>query len=106
MIAEHLLDRRRLRGIVERRGRAVGVDVADVGRRDIAVGERELDGAGGLPAVRPRRGHVIGVVGVRVTDDFGIDPGAPRDRAAALLEDEDGGALTHDEAVPARVEGA
>ena len=81
------------------------VDVADVGRCDIAVGERELDGARGLPAVRPRRGHVIRVVGVGVTDDLGIDPGAARDRAAALLEDEDGGAFAHDEAVAARVKG-
>src|ERR1700716_754289 len=91
VIAEYLLDRRGLRRVVERRGRGMGVDVTDLVRCDIAVGECELDGAGGLPPVRAWRGHVIRVVRVRVTDDLGIDPGAPRDRAAALLEDEDGG---------------
>ena len=84
----------------------MSVDVADVAGCDIAVGERELHGPRCLSPVRTWRGHVIGVVRVRVTDDLGINPGAARHRSVALLEDEHRRSLAHHEAVAARVEGA
>src|SRR5213080_1861540 len=57
--AEHLLQRRGFRGVVERSGGAVGVHVADVSRRDAAVRESEPHGACRLASIGARRGHVI-----------------------------------------------
>ena len=51
-VAEHLADRLGLGGVVERRGRAVRVDVPDVGGVEAGVVERELHARGRARAAR------------------------------------------------------
>src|SRR6195256_468593 len=58
MVAEDELDRPSLGGVVERRGRPVGVDVADLDGRYAGVGKGEVHRPGRLAAVGTRRGHV------------------------------------------------
>jgi len=50
VFAEHLLDRQRLRRVVERSRRSVGVDIADLAGRHVGVGERKLHRARRLTA--------------------------------------------------------
>ena len=52
-----------------------------------------------------RRGDVIGVAGVAVAHDLGIDLRAARLGVLIFLQHEDARALAHDKALPARVEG-
>src|SRR5437879_3816866 len=72
VLREHLLDGGGLGGVVERGRGAVRVDVAHRGRLDVPVGECEAHGARRLPAVRPWRGHVVGVVGAAVAHDLRV----------------------------------
>ena len=106
VIAEHLTDRGRLDRIVERRGAAVRVDVRDVARRHVTVGEREPHRARGLRRVRPRGRHVMRVVRVPEPHDFGVDVRAASSGALVLLEHHHGAALSHHETVTAAIEGA
>src|SRR3989440_553917 len=103
--AEHLLDGGGLGRVVERRGRPVRVDVADVVRRDVRIGEREPHRPGRLAAVGAGRRHVIGVVGERVARELGVDAGAAGHGPLPLLQHQHRCALPHDEAVAILVEG-
>ena len=106
VITEHLLERERFRRIVERCRAAVGVDVLDISRRDVAVGERALHRSRGLRSVRPRGGHVMRVIRVSISYELGVDMGASGARALQFLEHEDGAALAHHEAIAVAVEGS
>ena len=106
MRAEHLLECRRLRGVVEQSRGAVRVDVADVPGRKPAVLEREPDGARRLAPVGTWRGHVIGVVREAVAHQLGVELRSAGQRPIALLEHEHRGPLAHHEAVACLVERA
>ena len=71
--AEDLGDGGRLGGVVERRGRAVGVDVADVGGREAGVGEGRLHARHGADAALGRGGDVVGVAGAAVAEHLAPD---------------------------------
>jgi hypothetical protein len=62
MIAEHLLDRRRFRAVVELCRTGVRVDVIDLLRRQLRVGERFSHRANARFAAWEGRGHVERVV--------------------------------------------
>ena len=95
-----------IRRIVERRRAAVGVDVLDIGRRDVAVGERALHRPRSLRSVRSRGGHVMRVIRVSISHELGVDMGTTGTRAFEFLEHEDGATLTHHEAISVAVEGS
>ena len=103
-VADQALDRAELDRVGHGRG-AVRVDVVDVGRRKPGALERGSHAAEGAVAVLGRRGDVIGVAGQAVADDLGIDFRAARLGVLQLFEDDDAGALAHDEAVAVAVIG-
>ena len=78
VIAEHLFDRRRFRAVVELRRAGVGVDVIDLLRRQLRVGQRFAHRANARLAARQRRGHVEGVVVQAVAEHLRVDVCAPR----------------------------
>ena len=100
MVAERHLDRARLRAVVERRRRAVRVDVDDVLGRDARVLQRAQHRLRRPAAVLVRRRQVVGVRrGAEAADrSRGSSLRAPR-RLLRVLEDQDRAALAHDEAV-------
>ena len=67
--------------------------------------QRHGHAAVGAVAVLGRRGDVVGVAGQAVADDLGIDLGAARLGVLQLFENDDAGALAHDEAVAVAVIG-
>ena len=81
------------------------VDVVDVGGRKPGALQRRRHAAKGAVAILGRRGDVVGVAGQAVADDLGIDLGAARLGMFQLFEDDDAGALAHDEAVAVAVIG-
>ena len=95
-----------LRAVVERRGRAVGVDVADLLRRDAR--RRRARRASSPPTPSPSGcgcGDVVGVVGRAVADQLGHDRRAARAGVVLALQHDHRGALADDEPVAGRVEG-
>ena len=68
--------------------------------------QRARHAAEGAVAILGRRGDVVGVAGQAVADDLGIDLGAARLGVLQLFENDDAGALAHDEAVAVAVIGA
>ena len=104
--AEHLGDGGRLGGVVERRRGAVGVDVADVGRREAGVGEGQLHARHRAGAALGRRGDVVGVAGAAVAEHLAEIGGAagrrPTPRSSSTRN---AGPLPHHEAVAGGVEG-
>src|SRR5207237_10706284 len=73
MIAEGVLEGERFRWIVEWRRATMGVDVCDVRWRDVTVVEGAANGPRCLRAVRTRRGHVMRVIRVSITNQLGVD---------------------------------
>ena len=106
LLAKRLLEAERLGGVVEPGGGAVRVDVEALLGLHAALLHGQPDGAGDAGSLGVGARDVIGVVGVAVAHELGIDVGAARDRVLPLLEDEHAGALAHDEAVALRVERA
>src|SRR5438045_7235207 len=106
MVAEDLLEGTRLGRVVQWGGRSVRIDVAHLGRVDAAISKGELHRPRSLSTIRTWCRHVIGVVRIRVADDFGVDLRPARYRAIALLEHEHGGAFPHNEPLPGGVEWA
>src|SRR3954454_4083640 len=101
---EHLGDRLGLGGVVERRRRAVRVDVGDVRRLQPCARER-LFHAGDRPdAAGSRCGDVVRVARAPVAAQLAVDRRAPRFGAIPRLEDEEARAITHHEAVASAVE--
>jgi hypothetical protein len=82
----------------------VGVDVADLGRVDAAVGEGHRHRACRVHAGGVGLGDVSGVGRKPVAEQFGVDLRAARARVLEILEDEDRARLAHDEPVALRVE--
>ena len=104
--AEHGLDRQRFGLVAERRGRAVRVDIANVGRLHAGLLERQLHAAGSAFAVRAGRGNVVCIRGVRVTGEYGVDFCAAGECMLLGLDQESAAAFTDNEAVAVKVERA
>src|SRR6202042_2149392 len=92
-VAEDLLERARLREVVERRPGAVRVDVLDVLGTYTGAFERTTHAAHGTVATRLRRGDVVRVGGRRIADQLRMDGCAPRDRMLAFFQHEHRGSL-------------
>ena len=105
-VAERHLRRTRLDAVVQQRGRAVVLHVADVLGREAGVGERLAHRARRLLAGLVEAHAVVGVARRAVAADLGEHPRAARARPLERLEDEHPGALAEDEPVAPRVEGA
>lgn len=84
----------------------MGVDVVDIGSRQTRTLQRHLHAAIGAVTVFRRSGDVEGISRQAVTDDFRIDLRAARLCVLELFENDDAGALAHDEAVTVDVIGA
>ena len=80
------------------------VDVVDGIGLDPGVGQRDRGGPGGLGPVGPRLDHVMGVRRRAVAEDLRVRDGAASLGHVRRLEDEQRGALAHDEPVATRVE--
>src|SRR5690606_27456871 len=94
----------RLGGGVDRRGRAVRVDVVDDVGGDAPLAERHAHRADGAFAVLRLAGHVIGIRRDAVARDLAVDRRATLPGVLEVLEDEDAGALADDEAVAIAIE--
>ncbi len=104
--AEHGLDRQRFGLVAERRGCAVRVDIANVGRLHAGPLERQLHAAGSAFAVRAGRGNVVCIRGIRVTGEYGVDFCAAGECMLLGLDQESAAAFTDNEAVAVKVERA
>ena len=102
--AEHGLDSQRFGFVAERRGRAVRVDIADIGRLHASLFERQLHAAACAFAVRARSGNVVRVRGVRVTGEHSVDFCAACERVFLGLDEESAAAFTDNKAVTVNVE--
>ena len=103
-LAEHGDHRVRLGGVVERRRRAVGVDLPDVARLETGVVEREPHARDRPGTARRGRGDVVGVGVARRPEDLAEDRRPARLGVLPLLQHEHRRALAHDEAVAVGVE--
>src|SRR5437764_1303703 len=104
--AEYRLHRRCLGGVAVRRRGAMRVDVADLFRLHAGILHREPHRILCAGAVRGGGGDVVGVGGHTVARDLRIELRAAAPCVLPLLQDEDGGAVAHHEAVAVLVEGA
>ena len=84
----------------------MGVDVVDLVRRCPCVLQREPHGVLSADAIGCGRCDVIGVARQAAPHDFPVDGRTPSLGVVEALEDESSRALSHQEAVPVRVEGA
>jgi len=106
MFAEDAFDGLRFEGVAERGAGGVSVDVVDLVGRDAGYLERVSHGTGAAFAFGGHTGHVEGVGGEAVADDFGEDLCAACLGELEIFEDEDACAFADDEAVAVLVEGA
>src|SRR5208337_4434122 len=88
------------------RGCAVSVDVADYAGRDAGVAHGVAHDAESAFMFGSGLGHVVGVGGHAVADDFGEDGRAALASVLQLFEDHDARAFAHDEAVASLIPGA
>ena len=94
------------RNVVEVGAGAVGVDVEVVlGRVEAGFLKGVADGTGLGAGVRAGSGGVVGVAGVAVPHNLAVDGGASVKGVVQGLQDKDGGAVSHHEALPVGVEG-
>ena len=84
----------------------MGVDVDDLVFQvlDARFLQRQLEGADGTLRFRVRSGDVVGVAGVAVAHNLGVDLGPSGLGVLILLQDQDARAFAHDKAAAALVE--
>ncbi|ENN85805.1 hypothetical protein RHSP_18548 [Rhizobium freirei PRF 81] len=103
-IADQTLDCAKLDRIRHGRG-AVGVDIVQVCRGQAGALQRGGHAAERAFAILGRSGDMVRVAREAVADHFGVDLGAARLGVFQLLQNDDTGALAHDEAVTVTVIG-
>ncbi len=103
VVAQDLAQRLQLRDVALRRGRRVRVEVHDLGRLEVRLVQQVLHRRGDAAPGRLGLGDVVGVRGQPLAQHLAVDPGAARGGVLRGLQDDDAGALTEDEAVPAGV---
>ena len=106
VLAERTLNARRLGRIVELGRGAVGIDVETLGRPDVALGHRQRYRAGNAGSLGIRARDVIGIIGVAVAHDLGINVRTARLCMLHALEYEHAGTLAHHKAVAVCIERA
>src|SRR5215471_91428 len=104
-IAEEPFDGSQLDLIAQRSRGSVGVDVVDVGRRELRALQRHLHRAISAAAVFRRRSYVMGVAGQTIAFHFAIHVRSTRFGVLVLLEHDDAGSCAHDKAVTVLVIG-
>src|SRR5712671_809277 len=72
-VAQYLLDRERLRRVVERRRAAMRIDVTDLARRNVRIVEGEPHRSRCLRAVGTWSRHMVRVVRRAIAGDLGVD---------------------------------
>mmetsp|Transcript_2854 Transcript_2854/g.8847 ORF Transcript_2854/g.8847 Transcript_2854/m.8847 type:complete len:364 (-) Transcript_2854:341-1432(-) len=98
VLAKGALDRHRFELVVERRRRAVRVDVAHIRLCDARLHDRRLERGRQALAFGVRSGNVVRVARRAVAGELAVDPRAARLRVRLRLEQQRARALTHDEA--------
>ena len=104
-LAEDIFDGLGFEGVTEGCGGGVCVDVVDLVGRDAGDSEGVGHGTVAAFAFGGHSGHVEGICGHAVADDFGEDFGAASLGELKLFEDEDASAFAADEAVTVLVPG-
>ncbi len=105
MIAEGALDGRGFQFVAQRSGGAVGVDVADLLRREAGVAEGVAHHAVATFASGRRLGDVVGIGAHAVADNFGDDRRAALPGEFQLFQNQNPRAFADDEAVAILVPG-
>ena len=105
LLAAQRKQRMRLGGVVGRRSRAVGVDVAKVGRREAALGERLEHSALDALARRLGGGHVVGIARGAEARDLGQGLRTARQRMLEGFEHHGAGAFARHETTATLIEG-
>src|SRR5437773_4287168 len=70
VVSEYRLDGLGFEFVVEGCGGAVRVHVSELAQRQAGIVDRRLHGPRGALTLRGRRGHMMGISGGSVTDDF------------------------------------
>ena len=104
ILAKRTLNARRLGRIVELGRGAVSVDIEALGRLNVALGHRQRYRTGDACRVRVGTRDVVGIIGVAVAHDLGINVRTARLRVFHALERQHAGALAHHKAVAIRIE--
>ena len=84
----------------------MGIDVETLGRLDVTLGNRQRYRAGNAGSLGIGARDVIGIIGVAVTHDLGINVRTARLRMLHALECQHAGALAHHKAVAVCIERA
>ena len=84
----------------------MGIDVEALGRLDVALGHRQRYRAGNAGSLGIRARDVIGIIGVAVAHDLGINVRTARLRMFHALEYQHAGALAHHKAIAVYIERA
>lgn len=106
VLAERTLYARRLGRIVELGRGAVSVDVKALGRLNVALDHRQRYRTGNAGSLGIGARDVIGIIGVAVAHDLGINVRTARLRMLHALENQHAGALAHHKAVAVCIERA
>src|ERR1017187_9764075 len=78
MFAENMADRLRLRAVVELRGTGMRIDIIDLLRFELSIGQRVAHCPNARFAGRQRRSHMERVVVQAVAENFGVNTRAAR----------------------------
>lgn len=106
VISEGSLDRFGFADVAETGGGAVGVDVADFIRVDLAMLEGHGHAARSAFTFGVGRGHVIGIGAESVANEFGVNVGTAFFGVLQFLDHQNAGTFAHDETIASDIEGA
>src|SRR4051812_21535377 len=98
-LAERDLERERFAFVVQRRARAMRIDVVNITAVQSRIFERVLYGSCRAFAGFERRSHMVGVGGMPIALNFGVDMCAACLRVFEFFENENSSAFGDDEAV-------
>src|SRR5271165_7231941 len=99
MSPEDLTDRVRLDAVIQRRGRTVCVDVANLFGKNLRIAEGGLHAEHGAAALRLHIGKTIGVAGGAVAEQLRIDADTPSESVIEILKHQNSGSLGQHKAV-------
>src|SRR5687767_5949289 len=81
------------------------VDVVDLLRLEVRSSHRLFDRARHPPSIWMRRHRVVRLTRSTLREHFGVNTSVATQRVAELLEDQVRATLSHDETIPALIEG-
>src|SRR5947209_15702818 len=91
--------------VADRRGSAVGIDIADIGGADLGVTNRVAHNAESAFVLRRRLSDVVGVTAHSISNDFGNGFCATRARMLEFFQNQNSSAFTDHETVAILVPG-